>query len=1196
MVIKCTKSKYAFIGVFFFLLFIITSLKAQVVVQRCDLKTGWSGDQAITVDSGDKKEGSASIKTEAQAGTADWFKKTFSSTQTGIDESGYLMFWLYVSDASVLDGGAIEITSSGAQGNMSSSWPFDKNNMTTGWNEMQLQINAGTTANGGVNLDSVNFIRIYQNPSVPVTVKLDFVRFAPNTDAPVWPALHVNKVDNSTLDGKVMFGYQGWFNHPDDGAGLGWIHWGDLYEPIKLSCDLFPDMREFGADEKYDSHFTFRDGSMAPVFSSFNENTTVRHMKWVRDYNLDGVFIQRFISSAASAPKMDNKDTTAVNVMRGCEKYGGVFAIMYDGIANKVEEMKADWMHLVDDIGVTESDRYLHHRGLPLVSLWGYTVRDEATYDQLEEMIEFFTNNPDPKYRASVKLGVAWNWYDQTEFQESFKKVEVISPWFSGNTDYDRGQAWCDQNNVDYLPVVHPGFSWHNLSLDYEDHGDSGDLNRTPRDKGNFLWDEVNEVVSVSAKSVYIAMFDEIDEGTAMFKCAETIDDVPVERDWVTLDIDGYDLPSDWYLRLASLASNVVRGYEDNKSSLDALPEPPEGIMTIRINDAKNNGNNGAMEFIFPDFPGESLIEISIDGGLTWEYSTPDNAGTYTISDLEPKEYSVFVRHGAGDNPVDMGRVLISNVFEGPAGKAGIPYPENGATNVALNSVLGWKTGEHAVSNIIYFGTSESPDSITYQSSEAFNIGELEPETTYYWRIDSRNATGVTEGDAWSFTTGDGSAPTDIVVLDYCDEVTGWNSHNSVSIDSENKKEGFASLRSEGAGTVWFNKKFEAPVNSYCDESGYLDIYIYVSDVSKFDGGGQLEIGSAGGADANEYSWMVADLNLVNGWNELHLPIASASVIDTPDLSAINWFRLYQFVSEPIETRIDFVRFTELATIPVGIPKNLTATAGNGVVDLDWDDNTESTFAGYNLYRSASSGAGFEKVNTDLMEVSEYSDTDVINGTTYFYKVSAVDTAGYESDRSEEVAATPRNTAKPDAPTNLVATPGNEQVELDWDDNTEDDLVGYKVYRAYSSGGDYWNVMTVTESNFTDKFLTNGTSYYYMVKAVNESQNESEASNEVEAIPGAISVEQSSQLNGFKLYPNPASSKAIAEITLNKQSTISVSIFDLAGREIHSFISNQEWEAGDHTLYIPLNNFSAGTYILECKVNGQSKSELLEIE
>ncbi|MCF8362919.1 MAG: T9SS type A sorting domain-containing protein [Prolixibacteraceae bacterium] len=375
-----------------------------------------------------------------------------------------------------------------------------------------------------------------------------------------------------------------------------------------------------------------------------------------------------------------------------------------------------------------------------------------------------------------------------------------------------------------------------------------------------------------------------------------------------------------------------------------------------------------------------------------------------------------------------------------------------------------------------------------------------------------------------------------------------------------------------------------------------LRLYIYISDVSKFDGGGQLEIGSGGKADSYEYSWSVADLNLVDGWNELHLPIASASAIDTPDLSAINWFRLYQFVSEPVETRIDFIRFTELATIPVGVPANLSATAGSDIISLDWDDNTESTFAGYNLYRSETSGTGFTKINSDLIEVSEYDDIDVVTGTGYFYKVSAVDKLGYESAMTEEISALPQDTVKPAAPTSLVAVPGDEQVTLDWDDNTEDDLAGYEVYRSSTSGTEYWNVRTVTESTYTDKYLTNGKTYYYIIKAVDESQNESAASNEVEAIPGAVNVEQLKQIKGFKLYPNPASEKVTAEITLKKLSSVSVSIFDMAGRKIHSFITNEQWVAGEHTLYIPLNNFNKGMYILQCKVNGQPKSKLLKIE
>ena len=1019
---KKIQSNYFFIkrmSIFLLASMLNLSLYSQVVIQRCDVTTGWQGAQALSVDNTDKKEGSGSLSTSAEVGTFPWFSKSFSSTQTGISGSGYLSFWLYISDASVLEGGAIEISSSGGPDDMESSWLFDKNNVSSGWNEMQLQINASDPTGGGANLDSINFFRIYQNTSAPVTAKIDFIRFTPSLDVPVWPVLDVARVDNSTLDGKVMFGYQGWFNHPDDGAGLGWVHWGDLYEPIRLSCDNFPDMREFGADEKYNSHFTYPDGSMAPVFSSYKQNTVVRHMKWIRDYNLDGVFIQRFISSSDRQKTMDHKDTVAMNVMRGCEKYGGVFAMMYDGVANKVDDMKADWIHMVDDLGLTESDRYLHHRGLPLVSLWGYTVRDDATIDQLIEMIDFFTNNPNPKYRASVKLGVTGNFPDvSVDWLNAFKNVDVISPWFSGHNEHHRAQPWCDENNVDYLPVVHPGFSWHNLSLDYEDHGSSGDLNRTPREGGNYLLDEVTDAVTNDAKAVYIAMFDEIDEGTAMFKLAETINDVPRERDWVTLDIDGYNLPSDWYLRLASLTSDVIKGYADNKKTLANLGTPPEGIMTIRITDEINGGGNGEMEFIFPDFPNETTLEISIDSGVTWAYSTPDDAGTYNVTGLAQGSYPVFIRHGSASPMVDMGLVKITDVFEGLPSQATNPFPGNGASDVRLTSTLGWTPGDHAVSHHIFFGTSENPDSITYQSSTSFNPGELSPDTTYYWRIDEANGSGKVQGPLWSFKTAGLGGPKNYVVLDYCDEVTSWSSHNSVSIDSDQKQEGFSSLHSNGAGTVWYSKAFDPPVNSFSDTSGYLDLWVYVSDVSAFDGGGQLEIGSAGKPDEDELSWDVSSLGLQNGWNELHLPLSEASQIGSPDLGAINWFRLYQFVNTPIETRIDFIRFTELATMPLSSPLNLTATGGIGTIELNWNDNSEPTLAGYNIYRRSFIGS-YEKINNDPILSSAYVDTNVLNGFSYYYSVSAVDSLGNESDLSGEVLAAPVITTIQQAETNL---------------------------------------------------------------------------------------------------------------------------------------------------------------------------------
>ncbi len=94
----------------------------------------------------------------------------------------------------------------------------------------------------------------------------------------------------------------------------------------------------------------------------------------------------------------------------------------------------------------------------------------------------------------------------------------------------------------------------------------------------------------------------------------------------------------------------------------------------------------------------------------------------------------------------------------------------------------------------------------------------------------------------------------------------------------------------------------------------------------------------------------------------------------------------------------------------------------------------------------------------------------------------------------------------PAAPTGLVATAGNETVSLDWNDNSEPDLAGYNVYRSTTSGGDpvpyvKLNGPLVTISEHDDDTVTNGIPYFYVVKAVDESSNESDPSNEDSATP-----------------------------------------------------------------------------------------------
>ncbi len=98
------------------------------------------------------------------------------------------------------------------------------------------------------------------------------------------------------------------------------------------------------------------------------------------------------------------------------------------------------------------------------------------------------------------------------------------------------------------------------------------------------------------------------------------------------------------------------------------------------------------------------------------------------------------------------------------------------------------------------------------------------------------------------------------------------------------------------------------------------------------------------------------------------------------------------------------------------------------------------------------------------------------------------------------------DTTPPAAPTGLDATAGNETVSLDWNNNSEPDLDGYNVYRSTTSGGDpvpysKLNGPLVTVSEYTDNTVDNGTTYFYVVTAEDESTNESGYSNEDSAMP-----------------------------------------------------------------------------------------------
>jgi len=183
---------------------------------------------------------------------------------------------------------------------------------------------------------------------------------------------------------------------------------------------------------------------------------------------------------------------------------------------------------------------------------------------------------------------------------------------------------------------------------------------------------------------------------------------------------------------------------------------------------------------------------------------------------------------------------------------------------------------------------------------------------------------------------------------------------------------------------------------------------------------------------------------------------------------------------------------TQIPAVPVG----LTATAGNGLISLVWTAASGAT--SYHVKRSTSNGGPYAQVGTPSS--ANYTDSGLTNGTTYYYVVSAVDSAG-ESGNSVQVSATPAGTTQiPAVPVGLTATAGNAQVSLTW--TASSGATSYNVKRSTSSGGPYTQVGSTTSAAYIDNGLMNGTTYYYVVSAV-DSAGESENSEQVSATPAA---------------------------------------------------------------------------------------------
>jgi hypothetical protein len=213
----------------------------------------------------------------------------------------------------------------------------------------------------------------------------------------------------------------------------------------------------------------------------------------------------------------------------------------------------------------------LHERGLPVVEVWGFyygNPHNRMTANVANQLIDFFKSS-DAANRAFLVGGGDWEWRSNPdpEWQKFIRRFDAYSPWNVGNYYKDENGAhasigyWpqdkreCEKSGMLWLPVVYPGFSWDNLQK--LPPGTS----LIPRHGGKFLWEQFRALSRLHVDTVCVAMFDEVDEGTAIFKVTSS---PPVQGHFVTYDA----LPSDWYLRLVGEATKRLQEKQEIPASI----------------------------------------------------------------------------------------------------------------------------------------------------------------------------------------------------------------------------------------------------------------------------------------------------------------------------------------------------------------------------------------------------------------------------------------------------------------------------------------------------------------------------------------------------------------------------------------------------------------------------------------------------